>query len=73
MAYTIISRNGNNGDSNSFYRKKFQVETRDDILTLPTMNTNGYDKCKVGSQAFCEEDGSVWYLSVDGVTWKEMV
>ena len=73
MAYTIISRNDNFGDAEGIYRKKFQVETREDILTLPNVNTSGYDKCIAGSQAFCEEDGSVWYLSVDGVTWKEMV
>ena len=72
MAYTIIDRNDMDKKCNCYYRKKFQVEKRTDIETLPNFKSAA-DMCSPGSTAYCEEDGSVWYLSVDGITWKEMV
>lgn len=51
--------------------KGFQCDTRANVANLPTTQTS-HEKCAVGSTALVEADGSVWVLSVDGVTWKEL-
>ena len=46
-------------------KREFQFERRSEVSDLPT-------DCAVGSRALCEEDNSVWYLTISK-TWKEIV
>lgn len=46
-------------------KREFQFETRAEVSELPT-------DCAVGSRALCEEDNSIWYLTIRKV-WKEVL
>lgn len=60
-----------NVDRNSRGHREYQCEARADIASLPTFEGHGA-RCEPGSIALVEEDFSVWVLSIDGITWKEV-
>lgn len=67
--YNVIARRGS-GDA---LAKEFMAAERTDVDTLPNASSETADRCSPGSTCIVEADWSVWVLSVDGVTWKEVV
>ena len=63
MAFSITKT----GDRITGYLTSFQVNTRDEISSLPTA-----PDCKPGSDCIVIEDASVWLLQQDGLTWGEL-
>ena len=63
MAYTITKQGG----VTKGYVTSFQVDTRDDIASLPIS-----PEAMPGSDCIVIEDATVWLLSTDGVEWKEL-
>lgn len=63
MAFSITKT----GDRVTGYLTSFQVNTRDEISSLPTA-----PDCKPGSDCIVIEDASVWLLQQDGLTWGEL-
>ena len=57
--YTTISE----GERVTPYVAEFQVDTLNDILTLPI-----FPNCAIGSSCLCLENSSVWRLGNDN-TW----
>lgn len=53
-------------------RQEFQVETLAEIANLPTQES-AWDgnTAPTGSMAICEEDWSIWILTIGG-TWEKM-
>ena len=53
------------GGKTSAYVAEFQIDTLNDILTLPI-----FPNCAIGSSCLCLEDSSVWRLGSDNVWHK---
>lgn len=66
------------GNKNNSLWRFYQCDYISDIEKLPTASTEGIPqlndtvsrtKCSPGSQCFCQEDGSVWFLGKDTDKW----
>lgn len=71
MAIEILSRNGE-FEKKQRQRMEFQIETLEEINNLPTQTINKNNMfAGTGSIALCEEDWSIWILTIKG-EWKPM-